>query len=155
MEIRKAYLSMIKDFPGGADSLSAGLGMTRDALENRVFERKGQRLSVDTAMQMQAFSGSTHFAEAIARATGGVFLKLPDVVDVGNVDLSRKFHELYTELGAFSQRYAEATDDNKITRKEKADLTAIADEMHKTLQELLQISFQVFCVNGGEKGAAQ
>lgn len=64
MNIRKAYLAMIKEYPGGWDAMSAALGMTRDALENRIYERKGQSVLVETALQMQIFSASSHFADA-------------------------------------------------------------------------------------------
>lgn len=77
MEIKKAYLAMIKEYPGGWDAMSAALGMTRDALENRIYERKGQSVLVETALQMQLFSASTHFAEAVSQVSGGVFMKLP------------------------------------------------------------------------------
>ena len=56
--MRKAYLSMIRAFPGGWDAMAGALGMSRDALENRIYERKGQSVLVETALQMQQFSSS-------------------------------------------------------------------------------------------------
>lgn len=150
MEIRRAYLAMVKEFPGGADALSGALGLSRDAMENRIYERKGQGVLVDTALQMQAFTGTAHFAEAVSRATGGVHLQLPPGLNLDNVDLGGKFHELYAKLGAFSARYAEATSDNEIDRKEKADLTGLVDEIHQTLAELLFVSFKVFCAKSDQ-----
>ncbi|MET3134987.1 hypothetical protein AAKU55_005290 [Oxalobacteraceae bacterium GrIS 1.11] len=150
MEIRKAYLEMIKKFPGGWDAICGALAMTRDALENRIYERKGQGVLVDTAMQVQKFSGTTYFAEAVAAASGGTFVKLPDDISADNELLNKKFHDLYAELGLFSSHFSDATADDVIDKREKADLTAIADEMHKTLSELLALTFRIYCRDEGK-----
>lgn len=144
MEIRQAYLAMIKAFPGGWDAMVGALGATsRDALENRIYERKGQGVLVETALQMQKFSSTTCFAEAVAAASGGTFVKLPEA-EVHNEDLTKKFNELYAELGKFSRDFNEATADDVIDRREELLLAADVDEMHKTLSELLGLVLRVY-----------
>lgn len=155
MNLRQAYLGMIKAFPGGWDSIAAALGMTRDALENRVYERRNQTVSVDLAQQMQKFSGTTLFAEAIAAESGGVFTRLVDVAAITDENLHEKFQELYKNLGILSSQYIEFTSDNDINKAERAKLEATADQIHKTIQELMGLMFHVFCKHDGEKlGAA-
>jgi hypothetical protein len=134
---------MIKAFPGGWDAIAGALGMSRDALENRIYERKGQGLLVETALQMQKFSNSTHFAEAVAVQSGGTFVKLPDV-EVHNEDLTKKFNELYAELGKFSSDFNQATADEQIDRREETLLCNDVDRMHKTLAELLGLVLRVY-----------
>lgn len=144
MDIRQSYLSMIRAFPGGWDAIVGALGMSRDALENRIYERKGQGVLVETALQIQKFSDTTFFAEAVATASGGTFVKLPDV-DVDNDDLMKKFNKLYEELGIFSRDFNESIrDDDEIDRREKALLEADAARMHKALAELLALMFRVY-----------
>lgn len=151
MEIRKSYLAMIKAFAGGWDAMTGALGLSRDALENRIYERKGQGVLVETAMQLQAFSGTTLFAEAVAAASGGAFVKLPmDLVD-GHEALSMKFHRLVAELGEFSKRYAEAIADGEIDKREREQLQALTDEMHKTLAEFMALTIRVHCRADGAK----
>ncbi len=145
MEIRKSYLSMIKSFNGGWDAICGALCMSRASLENRIYERKGQGVDVELAMQMQAFSGTTLFAEAVASASGGAFVKLPEVCGVDNDALLAKFNQLHSKLGLLSQRFSEYTEDNEIDSRERADLTAIGDEIHRTMQELLAITFRIYC----------
>ncbi len=152
MEIRKSYLSMIRAFPGGADAMSAALAMSRTALENRIYERKGQGLLVDTALQLQSFTGTTFFAEAVAAASGGSFVKLPDHGHLDNEGIDRKFRELVAQLGTFSTHFTAATDDDVITKRERADLQALADDMHRILAELLALTFKVFCPPAGADG---
>lgn len=143
VDIKKSFLSMIKAFPGGWDAMTGALGMSRDALENRIFERKGQGVLVETALQMQKLSDTQYFAEAVAAVSGGTFVKLPEV-EVENADILRKFNELYAELGRFSSDFNQATADDEIDRREEALLRDDADRMHKTLSELVALTMRVY-----------
>jgi hypothetical protein len=146
VQIRKAYLSMIKAFAGGWDAIAPALGMSRDALENRIYERKGQGLLVETAMQMQAFTGTTYFAQAVAAESGGTFVKLPNVDHIDNQDLFAKFTELQVELGQWSAKFSEYTaNDGEIDSRERADLSAIVDEIHRTMDEMRALTFRLYC----------
>lgn len=145
MAARKYYLEMIRAFPGGWEAMAGALGMSKDALENRLYERKGQQLTVQTAMQMQAFSCTTHFAEGVAQESGGVFLKLPEARDIGNEELLAEFNQLYAKLGELSRKFNEYIEDGNINKTERADLDAVAQEIHRTVEELLALTYQVYC----------
>lgn len=145
MEIKKAFLSMIKAFPGGWDAMAAALGMSKDALENRIYERKGQSVLVETALQMQSFSSTTHFAEAVAQVSGGVFMKLPEHGDHDREELLSKFNELYGELGELSIKFKTSIEDGEIDRRERADLSDVGQHIHRTVEELLTLTFQIYC----------
>lgn len=145
MEIKKAFLSMIKAFPGGWDAMSAALGMSKDALENRIYERKGQSVLVETALQMQSFSSTTHFAEAVAQVSGGVFMKLPEHGDHDREELLSKFNELYGELGELSIKFKASVEDGEIDKRERADLSDVGQHIHRTVEELLTLTFQIYC----------
>ena len=153
MELRKAYLGMIKAFPGGWDSMSSALGMSRMGLENRIYERKGQTLLVETAMQMQAFSGTTLFAEAVAHESGGVFLKLPDGAGHDREELLTKFNELYAELGTLSADFNRFTADNELDDKEQAALANEAQQIHRTVEELLALTCSIYGRHAGKAPA--
>lgn len=145
MEIRKAYLSMIRAFPGGWDAMAGALGMSRDALENRIYERKGQSVLVETALQMQQFSSTTHFAEAVAQLSGGLFMKLPEQSSEDREELLAKFNELYAELGDLSIKFKVSVEDGEIDKRERADLTDVGQHIHRTVEELLTLTFQIYC----------
>jgi len=142
---------MIKAFPGGWDSITGALGMSRDALENRIYERKGQGVQVELALQLQAFAGTTHFAEAVAIKSGGSFVKLPSDLDHCNEALGKKFREVSVHLGELSKRFDEATEDDVIDAKERFELEAIAAGMQKSIAELLALSFRVYCKPDAER----
>jgi hypothetical protein len=144
VNLRQAYLSMIKRFPGGWDAICGALGMSRDALENRIYERRGQSVLVETALQMQAFTDSTCFAEAIAALSGGTFVRIAQGDAVGNQELLAKFNALHAHIGRLVLYFTEATADEQLDRSECAHLSAIGDEIHRATQELLALVFRIY-----------
>ena len=145
MEIRQAYLAMIRAFNGGWDAIAPALGMSRDSLENRIYERKGQSVLVETALQMQQFSGTTHFAEAVATASGGTFVMLPHVDHIENDSIQSKFNETYAELGLLFSTFAAAAEDGVIDDKERRELERLGEDMHRKTEQLLGLMFNVYC----------
>jgi len=129
----------------GWTGTAATLGMTKSQLHARVYEVKGSGMRVETALLIQMYAGTTHFAQAVAAASGGVFFELPQAGGLGGIGLHDKFHELYAELGRLSATYTDATKDGEIDRRERADLESIAQEMHKTMRELMALMFQIYC----------
>lgn len=144
MELRDAKLKMINKVPGTWEVAAAYLGLTVNALRNRAYEVKGQVLSEDHCLALQELSGARLYAEAIATASGGVFVKLPDDLSCENEILMKKFNDLYAELGTFSRHFTEATADEQIDAREKAMLESDAQRMHKVLAELLALMFRIY-----------
>ena len=108
MNERQTYLGMCRAMPGGADAMAAALGLTRSALDNRIYERRGQTITVDQALQMAEFTGSPLFAQMVAARCGGVFVPLPPVEDCDRMDLLERWMSVYTELGELSVRLRRA-----------------------------------------------
>lgn len=152
MEIRKAYLSMIRAMAGGWDAMAAALGMSKASLENRVFERK-QRMHVDTALHIQALSGTTYFAEAVARVSGGVFVPLPQTHHADREEIFDKQQELISEFGELLKEFRDFTSDGELDEREKQQLGLVADQIHRSLRELLSITFAVFTKPPKDEGA--
>lgn len=145
MNLREAFLGMIKAMPGGWDAMAGALAVSRDSLENRIYERKGQDLGVHTALQMQEFARTKHFAEAVAAVSGGTFVLLPSVDDIDNEAITEKFHEMFEKLGVLSAEFREATKDGEINSRERAVLNRTVDDIHQTLDVLRALSFKVYC----------
>jgi hypothetical protein len=143
VELLPAYQEMIKVH--GWTGTAATLGLTKSQLHARVYEVKGSGMRVETALLIQMYAGTTHFAQAIAEASGGVFVELPTGEGVNGEFLHDKFHELYTELGRLSGTYTDAIKDGEIDRRERSELEAISQQMHKTMKELMGLMFQVYC----------
>ncbi|OBU84523.1 hypothetical protein MY55_21465 [Chromobacterium subtsugae] len=139
---------MCKAMPGGWAAMAAALGFSKDGLENRVYERKGQAVSVHEAMQMQAFSGSSIFAEAVAADSGGVFVPLPDIDTVDDAEIQRVYMELVDEVGCLAREWREATRDGEVDKRERQRLEAIRDAICAKVTQMNHLTFQVFCNKG-------
>jgi hypothetical protein len=127
---------MIKAFPGGWDAMAGALGMSRDALENRIYERKGQGVLEQTARQIQKFSGTTFYAEAVATDAGGVFLKLPADAGNDNEEMWVKAQKLQIELGRYFEGVRTATADGVIDAREQVQLADDEARVHRVMAEL-------------------
>lgn len=148
MSLRQSYLKMIRAYAGGWDAMAAALGFTRDALENRIYGRKGQVVSDETGLLMQSFIGTTDYAEAIAALSGGTFLKLPEIGDISGEEITSKFHELFEEFGELSKEYREMTKDGKITDEELDKLNKLTQRMHVTMDEIRALTIRVYRPQG-------
>lgn len=150
-EIRQAILDMIRAVPGSWQASFRGLGLrSQAALENRVFERQGQSMRTSLSLELQTLSNTTCFAEAIAQVSGGVFIRLPEINNAANDDLLEKFNSLYTELGRLSAAFQEAVKDDEVTTAERADLVQIGHQIHRIVEELLGLTFMVYCKDVGK-----
>jgi hypothetical protein len=134
VELLNCYQEMIKVH--GWNGTAATLGMTKSALEARVYEVKGVGMRVDTALLIQRYAGTKHFAQAVAFASGGVYFDLPPANDDGNHDPDEKLLEIMIEAGEYASAYKKAKEDGVINRAERAHLHAIEQQMHKSLCEL-------------------
>lgn len=143
MDLLTSYQEMIKVH--GWNGTAATIGMSRSALEARVYEVKGSGMRVSTALLIQAHSSTDHFAQAVAEASGGVFIALPEAGPLDGDDLQSKFHELYAELGALSQTYSAAIADGEIDARERERLEGISQAMHVTMKELMTLMFRIYC----------
>src|SRR5471030_2548941 len=99
MDIRSAVLKMVDAVPGTWEVAAAHLGMTYNVLRNRVYETKGWSLSTNDKLALQELSGTTYFVEALASASGGTFVKLPETGQIANDSVQIMFNEMYAELG--------------------------------------------------------
>ena len=150
MELREAKLKMIDAVPGGWATAAGFLGLTENALRNRVYEVKDQKLPDEKSLMLQELSKTSYYADAIARASGGVFVRLPDA-ECENEDLMRKFNELYVLMGNFSRNFDTAlSNDNVIDKQEEEILQRDVHLLQKSASELLALMIRVYGINNVE-----
>jgi len=117
-EINHAVREMAKSVSGGHAAVAAVLGYTKPALENRLYEVKGQRIGIDEAMLIQRISGRTDFAEAVASESGGVFVPLPEDVccaALAEEEISTRFLNIMERGGEMVRKWRESTADGEVT----------------------------------------
>ena|SRR5471030_2354118 len=145
MEIRSAIVSMVGEVRGGWTVAAAHLGMTYNALRNRVYETKGQTLSYYEALAIQELSGTTLFVEALAAASGGTFVKLPDFEQIKSDSVQAAFNDMYAELGEHFKLFMKAIEDNNIDTVEQKAIRDHGAELHRKVEQMQALMFSVYC----------
>ncbi len=149
MNNRQALLDLIRKYPGGWDAMAAAVGMSRDALENRIYERKGQQISLHVATQMESFSDCDALVSAHAAARGGVFMKLPAPGDMGNEEISDLFHRIWQDMGELSNEYIELSQKGEATADDQRKLNRVIQEMHVLCERLKSQMMRVYVHDDG------
>lgn len=143
---RACYLQMCKAMPGGMAAMAAALGLpSKMALENRIYERKGQSVNVEMARQMQANSRTTLLAQTVAADAEGLFYKLPDISAIEVGDIGEKYLQLFERVGALIREYHAAIEDDEIDHSERRTLESISQEITQLVPEILAFTFAVYC----------
>ena len=145
--INQALRRMASSPNGGHATTAAMLGLTKTTLENRLYEIKGQQISIDQAMLMQRMTERTDFAEAVAQESGGVFVKLPEIDEaaVVGLDIEEGFLDVFSQAGKLLDKWREVTEDGKVHSWESLLLWR---EVNKLLQKLTGIGVQTDRVYG-------
>jgi len=141
-DMAAAMHKLITSTPGGYEAMAQQLSHdgTHNALSNRVRQIGGQMVPFGMAIQLEAFSGRTDITEAMCKRAGGVFVKLPDVDQVGNEELLHKFNDLLAALGDFSRAHNEFTHDGVLDREESKRLRAKGYRAQSLIAEIWVIS---------------
>lgn len=143
--IRASYQSMCRSVNGGWSAMAASVSLSKDGLENRIYERKGQSVDVHLAMQMQANSNSTLFAEAVAAESGGVFITLPCTATVDHEEIQTVYMALVDEVGRLAREWREATRDGEVDAKERERLDEIRLAICQKVTQMNELTYAVFC----------
>ncbi|SUX30697.1 YmfL family putative regulatory protein [Chromobacterium vaccinii] len=143
--LRAAYQGMCRAMSGGWVAMAAAMAVTKDSLENRVYERRGQSVGVHEAMQMQSFSGTKLFAEAVALESGGVFVAVPEVARLSDKEIKSVYMQLVAEVGELSREWQEAVKDGRVDRDERKRLTAIRDAICARVTQVNEMTFAAYC----------
>lgn len=149
MDLRKAVVRMVNAVNGGWTVAAAHLGMTENALRNRVYETRGQTLSTNDKLTLQELSGTTFFVEALAAASGGTFVRLPEIGPHGNESIQLMFNEVYLGLGEHFKLFMAAIEDGVIDSAERTDIQAHGAELHRKVEQMQALMFSVYCRRTG------
>lgn len=123
--------------------MSAMLGMTKSGLQNRIYGVKGQSLSIDDALLMQQFTGRTDFAQAVARESGGVFVKIPEDVfcaEIADEEISACFIRLMAGSGRLAEEWQQAVEDGKVSRTEQEILRRCFSRIARDAAAILELT---------------
>lgn len=141
-----AIKKTITDLPGGYAEAAEWLGVTENALFNRLRIEGDQIFPLGWAMVLQRAGGSNHIADAVARHSQGVFVPLADVDEVDNADINQRLMESIEWIGRHSNFVRKATADGVIDEAERAQIEENSYQVIAKFQEHVTLLYRVFCV---------
>nr|WP_276528262.1 YmfL family putative regulatory protein [Yersinia bercovieri] len=96
------------------------------------------------AVEMESISGRSDITEAMCKRAGGVFVKLPEVNDIGNDELLIKFNDLLVALGDFGRAHNEFTSDGILDRDETKRLKAKGYKAQSIIAEIVAVTVMLW-----------
>lgn len=146
-DISDAIHQLITQTPGKYDAMAkqlCPLSGTENALRNRVRQLAGQVVPLGMAVEMESISGRSDITEAMCKRAGGVFVKLPEVNDIGNDELLIKFNDLLVALGDFGRAHNEFTSDGILDRDETKRLKAKGYKAQSIIAEIVAVTVMLW-----------
>lgn len=138
----------IKASPGGIAEAAAFVARAEGTFHNKLSEAYDSaqltaREALASALRVQALTGRTGFAEAVAQVFGGVFVPVP-VGMAGNADILSAHLAVVERLGKLSADLRAALEDNEVQVHEDAQLQVDGHNACAAIQALLhEISSRV------------
>ncbi|WP_033786250.1 YmfL family putative regulatory protein [Pantoea agglomerans] len=149
-----AVRDMITSLSGGYEEAVSWIGKKKsrdddgtsvDSLLNRLRGEGDQIFPLGWAILLQRAGGTRHIADAVAKASGGVFVPLPDVELVDYGDINQRLLEAIEQITRYSQQVRAAIEDGVVEPHERE---VIDEELHRAitkLQEHTTLVYRVFC----------
>lgn len=141
----KAVKQTITALPGGYKEAAEWLGVTENAIFNRLRTNGDQVFPIGWANVLQMASGATYVADYMSRAAGCINVPLPEPEMIGNTDIHQKLLETYEEVGHYSKLVQEAIEDGEVDRDEFAELKASLDLAMVKQQQHLNLISKIYC----------
>lgn len=146
-DISEAIHKLITLFPGKYSAMAQQLDPvsgTENALRNRVRQVSGQVVPLGMAAEMESISGRSDITEAMCKRAGGVFVKLPEVEQMGNEELLYKFNDLLASLGQFARFHNESTSDGVLDSEESKRMKAKGYRVQCLVAEIMVVTEMLF-----------
>lgn len=124
---REVMKAVTREFPGGHDCAAALLGdKDPKRLANQVYETAGVKPLSDLEIYaLEQVSGTTHLPDYICHLYGGVFMPLPVVEELDNVDLHSRSIDSAAKRGKVDMLISEFLADGVINKEEAEEILAV------------------------------
>lgn len=133
---RKVLSAVIAAYPGGRECAAARLGLELKKFDNHLYENAGHRpLSDEQVRQLEQDAGTSYLADYVCGMYQGVYVPMPEVGELDNVDLYARSIKTEVKEGRVGQIIAKALADQRISQAEADDILAAHREHLAALAE--------------------
>ncbi|MFU3873538.1 YmfL family putative regulatory protein [Pseudomonas aeruginosa] len=122
---RKAVMAAVAAFPGGRECAAANLGLDLKQFDNKLYENTGHRpLTDEQVRQLERVAGTTYLPDYLCSLYGGVYVVMPEVGELDNVELYRMALDADVKEGRVDQVIADALANGDINEQELGQIIA-------------------------------
>ncbi|WP_312839190.1 YmfL family putative regulatory protein [Pantoea piersonii] len=140
-----AIKKTITSLPDGYAEAADWLGITENALFNRLRLEGDQIFPMGWAMVLQQASGTKYIADAVSRQSNSVNVPMVEIEDVDNADINERLMESVEWIGKHSAYLRKATEDGVIDAAEREQIEENSYQVMAKWQEHLTLLYRVFC----------
>lgn len=122
---RQAVMAAVAAFPGGRECAAAHLGLDLKQFDNKLYENTGHRpLTDEQVRQLERVAGTTYLPDYLCSLYGGVYVVMPEVGELDNVELYRMALDADVKEGRVDQVIAKALKSGDINEEELGQIIA-------------------------------
>lgn len=136
MAMKKVIIEMIEKCQGGRPAVAGFLGLTEQALNNRLYQTKGQRFTDEELIAIEQEYGVSHWSDEVNRRLGKVAVCVPNVDELDSVELSALQLRELAERGLLFSALQECLADGEITPDEE---NRLRKSLHRSQSATLKI----------------
>ncbi|MBF0784465.1 hypothetical protein E4T80_03115 [Muribacter muris] len=134
--MKQAILEMFKALPGGKYSACGVLGYSENDLDNRLYQRKGQRFTECELITIEAEFGVSHWSDEVAQRLGKAMIAIPNIDELDSVEISALQLKELAARGLFFATLENFLADGVLTTVE---INALRKLLHKAQSSTAQI----------------
>lgn len=116
---REVVSAIICSYPGGRECAAARIGLALKKFDNHAYENNNSRPLTDIQLyQLEQETGTQHFPNYVASMYGGLFVPVPDIDTMDNVEMYALSVQVAAKRGCVDQEIARALADGVISEAE-------------------------------------
>lgn len=146
---------IITGLPGGYAEAAEWLGVTENALFNRLRHDSNQIFPIGWLIVLQQAGGTTLFADAVSRQSNSVNVRLPSIEEIENGDVNLRLMEAIEYIGKHSELIRRATEDGVIDAEERRAIDENSYQVVAKFQESIMLLYSVFCPSSEQPSNTQ
>lgn len=135
MAMKRTIIGMIDRCQGGKSAVAGFLGLSEQALNNRLYQTKGQRFTCEELMAIELEYGVSDWSDEVNRRLGKVAVSVPNIEELDEVELSALQLRELAERGILFSKLSGFLADGVITSVEASILRKLVHRFQSaTLQ---------------------
>lgn len=141
--MKKTIIEMIDKCQGGKSAVAGFLGMTEQALNNRLYQTKGQRFTCEELIAIELEYGVSDWSDELNRRLGKVSFTVPNPDNTDLVELSQLQLQELAERGILFAKLNDFLGDGVLTKEEQEVLHKLLHKSQQTTAKAIEVAIAI------------